>query len=385
MTDGKLRVALVGCGQIADAHLGEIRRILCARAVAVCDQYLDLAKQAAARFGVPGVFTDLGKMLAEVRPDVLHVATPPHTHRPLALQALAAGVHVYVEKPFTVDVTEAEDVLAAAVAAKRLVCVGHDQLYDPAWQECRDLYQRGELGEVVHVDAVLGYDLAGPYGRVTASDPDHWVHRLPGKFFHNTIAHALYKITDFLRDEEPRIFATWFGALPGTDCPTELRVFLQGADVTANLLSSSAIEPSQRVTRVYGTRRVVEVDLDGTKGVVLADDLEPSAAPEPWAALLPALDPTVMGWADRGWFLGPHGPALFDRSGNAGPTVWWDGRIVGGWAQRKDGEVVFRLLEDIGRDGVSAVEAVAQDLRGWLGALRVTARFRTPLEKELVA
>ena len=231
--------------------------------MAVCDQYLDLAKQAAARFGVPGVFTDLGKMLAEVRPDVLHVATPPHTHRPLALQALAAGVHVYVEKPFTVDVTEAEDVLAAAVAAKRLVCVGHDQLYDPAWQECRDLYQRGELGEVVHVDAVLGYDLAGPYGRVTASDPDHWVHRLPGKFFHNTIAHALYKITDFLRDEEPRIFATWFGALPGTDCPTELRVFLQGADVTANLLSSSAIEPSQRVTRVYGTRRVVEVDLDG--------------------------------------------------------------------------------------------------------------------------
>ena len=263
MTDSKLKVALVGCGQIADAHLGEIRRILCARAVAVCDQYLDLAKQAAARFGVPGVFTDLGKMLAEVRPDVLHVATPPHTHCPLTLQALAAGLHVYVEKPFTVDVTEAEEVLAAAVAAERLVCVGHDQLYDPAWQECRELYQRGELGEVVHVDAVLGYDLAGPYGRVTASDPDHWVHRLPGKFFHNTIAHALYKITDFLLDEEPRIFATWFGALPGTDCPTELRVFLQGADVTANLLSSSAIEPSQRVTRVYGTRRVVEVDLDG--------------------------------------------------------------------------------------------------------------------------
>ena len=128
-----------------------------------------------------------------------------------------------------------------------------------------------------------------------------------------------------------------------------------------------------------------EVDLDGARGVVLADDLEPAAAPEPWVALLPALDPTVMGWADRGWFLGRHGPALFDRSGNAGPTVWWDGRIVGGWAQRKDGEVVFRLLEDIGRDGVSAVEVVGQELRSWLGPLQVTPRFRTPLEKELVA
>ncbi|MBJ7601480.1 MAG: hypothetical protein DLM67_08830 [Candidatus Nephthysia bennettiae] len=130
---------------------------------------------------------------------------------------------------------------------------------------------------------------------------------------------------------------------------------------------------------------VEAVDLDGVAGVVLAGDLEPVPSPEPWAALLPALDPTVMGWPDRGWFLGRHGPALFDRSGNAGPTVWWDGQIVGGWAQRKDGEVVFRILEDVGEEGVGAIEAVAEELRGWLGPLRVTPRFRTPLEKELVA
>jgi Winged helix DNA-binding domain len=130
---------------------------------------------------------------------------------------------------------------------------------------------------------------------------------------------------------------------------------------------------------------IAEVDLGGMQGVVLAGDLEPVPRPEPWAALLPALDPTVMGWADRRWFLGEHAPALFDRSGNAGPTVWWDGRIVGGWAQRKDGEVVFRILEDIGKEGVSAMDAVAQELRGWLGPLRVTPRFRTPLEKELVS
>nr|MDQ3989768.1 winged helix DNA-binding domain-containing protein [Actinomycetota bacterium] len=78
----------------------------------------------------------------------------------------------------------------------------------------------------------------------------------------------------------------------------------------------------------------VEVDLDGAVGLVLADDLDPVPAVEPWAALLPALDPTAMGWSERGWFLGDHGPVLFDRSGNIGPTVWWDGRIVGGWAQR---------------------------------------------------
>jgi Winged helix DNA-binding domain len=131
----------------------------------------------------------------------------------------------------------------------------------------------------------------------------------------------------------------------------------------------------------------VEVDLDasGACGLLLADDVEPVAAPEPWAALLPALDPTVMGWAARGWFLGEHGPALFDRSGNAGPTVWWDGRIVGGWVQRADGEVAFRLLKDVGSDASSAVEEEAKRLEAWLGPARITPRFRTPLERELSA
>jgi len=92
-----------------------------------------------------------------------------------------------------------------------------------------------------------------------------------------------------------------------------------------------------------------------------------------------------MGWTERGWFLGDHAGALFDRSGNAGPTVWWDGRIVGGWAQRKDGEIAFRLLEDVGADALRAVEAQAETLATWLGKVRVTPRFRTPLERELVA
>jgi hypothetical protein len=129
----------------------------------------------------------------------------------------------------------------------------------------------------------------------------------------------------------------------------------------------------------------VEVELDGSTGFALPGDLEPEAAPEPWAALLPALDPTVMGWSDRGWFLSAHGPALFDRSGNVGPTVWWEGRIVGGWAQRRSGEVVFRLLEDVGAEACRAVAAEAERLTAWLGPIRVTPRFRTPLERELVA
>ncbi len=144
----------------------------------------------------------------------------------------------------------------------------------------------------------------------------------------------------------------------------------------------------REVKRALAAIRPVEVDLDGEPGLVLADDQDPDPpATEPWAALLPALDPTVMGWAGpgRGWFLGGHGPALFDRNGNAGPTVWWDGRVVGGWAQRGDGEIVFRLLEDVGDDAVTAVEAEVERLAAAIGPVVVIPRFRTPLWRELIS
>jgi hypothetical protein len=140
-----------------------------------------------------------------------------------------------------------------------------------------------------------------------------------------------------------------------------------------------------QVKRALAGAGAVEVDLDGTPGLVLDRDLEPPAAAAPWVALLPALDPTVMGWSERDWYLGAHGPTLFDRNGNAGPTVWWDGRVVGGWASRADGEIAVRLLEDVGAEGAAAVEAAAGGLADWLGGVRVTPRFRTPLERELSA
>jgi hypothetical protein len=143
--------------------------------------------------------------------------------------------------------------------------------------------------------------------------------------------------------------------------------------------------PMGQVRRAVAAAGAVEVDLDGTPGLVLPDDLDRVPAPAPWAALLPALDPTTMGWAGRDFYLGPHRQVLFDRNGNAGPAVWWDGRVVGGWAQRKTGEIVLRLLEDVGADATAAIEAEAAGLAAWLGPVRITPRFRTPLERELVA
>lgn len=125
----------------------------------------------------------------------------------------------------------------------------------------------------------------------------------------------------------------------------------------------------------------VAVDLDGDPGWVLPHDVDEVDLAEPWAALLPPLDPTTMGWKHRDWYLGPHRDLLFDTSGNAGSTAWSDGRIVGGWRQDEDGAVELQLLEDVGREAADRLGAEADRLASWLGGRRVVPRFPSPLSK----
>ena len=128
------------------------------------------------------------------------------------------------------------------------------------------------------------------------------------------------------------------------------------------------------------------VRIGGQPGYVLPGDADEVTQVPPAAVLLPALDPTPMGWQDRGWFLpDEHRGALFDRTGNVGPTVWWGGEVIGGWGQLPDGTVVWRALADRGEEAARAVDHEAAGLTARLGGVRITPRFRTPLERELTA
>lgn len=129
----------------------------------------------------------------------------------------------------------------------------------------------------------------------------------------------------------------------------------------------------------------VEVDLndgkgDGT-GYVLPDDLDPEPDVGPWAALLPGLDVTPMGWSDRTWYLGAHRGHVFDTNGNAGPTAWCNGRVVGSWSQDADGRVVLRPAEALRRDDLRALTVCAAELTDWLGGVRISPRFPSPLSR----
>ncbi|MEU7891516.1 winged helix DNA-binding domain-containing protein [Nonomuraea sp. NPDC049152] len=172
-----------------------------------------------------------------------------------------------------------------------------------------------------------------------------------------------------VRDARAELVRRWLAAYgPGTEADLKWWTGWSLGDVRKALAAVGATE--------------VELE-DGPAGYVLPGDVE-ADEPEPWAAFLPALDPTPMGWQQRDWYLPQaHRAELFDRSGNVGPTVWWNGAVVGGWGQRADGEVVWRLLEDVGSDARQAVERAAEGVTAWLDGVTVTPRFRTPLERAL--
>lgn len=126
----------------------------------------------------------------------------------------------------------------------------------------------------------------------------------------------------------------------------------------------------------------VEVLLeDGRPAWLLPDDIDDPGPVRPWVALLPVLDPTVMGWKGRDFFLGPHAPMLFDTNGNAGTTAWYAGRVVGCWVQDGDGVVVLELLEEIPARGRAALEREAALLTTWLGGHRVSTVYPSPAMK----
>jgi hypothetical protein len=124
----------------------------------------------------------------------------------------------------------------------------------------------------------------------------------------------------------------------------------------------------------------VEVRLEsGRTGFLLPEDLEEVPVPGDWAALLPALDPTTMGWKERDWYLGEHAEVMFDRNGNGGPTAWWNGRIVGGWTQREDGTVLVVPAQELPGSATEALAEEAALLSEWLAGDVVRSIYQSPL------
>lgn len=261
-----MNTAIVGCGQIADGHVEQLRKLRDVNVVAVCDREPLMAEQLAARHGVPRHYSDFDQMLAREDLDVVHVTTPPQSHRALACAAMARGCHVYVEKPLAPTVAEAREIVAEAERRGRKLTIGYTYANDPPALDLTDAVARGAIGEPLHVESFFGYNLAGSYGRAIFGDARHWVHDLPGQLLQNNVDHLLNKLLPFLPDARPEIHAMGWVSRPERWgdrrdlAHDELRVMLRGASVSAYATFSASIRPVAHFVRVYGSRGTAHAD-----------------------------------------------------------------------------------------------------------------------------
>ena len=266
-----LKVAIVGCGKIADDHAAQIQRIPGCRIVGVCDSEPLMARQLAERFAVEHQFTDLGEMLTQAQPHVVHITTPPQSHFALGQRCLDQGCHIYVEKPFTIDEPEAKKLIARAEAKGLRVTVGHDGQFSQVARRMRRLIQSGYLGgTAVHMESYFCYDLSDPaYARALLSNKAHWVRKLPGQLMHNIISHGVAQIAEFLSGESLQVAAHGFVSpalkrLGETELVDELRVIISedGGRTTAYFTFSSQMRPQLHQFRIYGPDNGLILDQD---------------------------------------------------------------------------------------------------------------------------
>lgn len=265
-----LKVAIVGCGRIADAHASQIQRISGCEIVGVYDREPLMARQLFERFPVKRYFSDLAELLGDAQPDVVHITTPPDSHFDIARVCLEHGCHVYVEKPFTLDEAQARRLIALADDRGRKITVGHDDQFSPVARRMRSLIESGFLGSnPVHMESHYCYDL-GQSGYVGAllGDSGHWVRRLPGKLLQNVISHGIARIAEFLTSESPRVIAHGFvspalKALGESEIVDELRVIISEEEgATAYFTFSSQMRPSAHQFCIYGNKNGLALDQD---------------------------------------------------------------------------------------------------------------------------
>ena len=278
-----MRVGIIGCGKIADGHAEQLRALGEVELVAACDREPLMVQQFLDRW--PGLrgYQDAAGMLAAERLDVVHVATPPDSHVALACLALDAGCHVFVEKPFALDADGARAILDCAARNGRRACVNYLYNFESPALALQADVDAGRLGEVVHIDTSYGYNLSGDYGIAVMGDPAHWVHRLPGRLFHNVIDHVLAKVVPFLEGPVDVHARAWrmrpaSGSALVDAMPDELRFLLAGANgVTVSGMGSSHARPVSHAMTVRGTRDTVELDYAARTFVRSQRQQQPSA------------------------------------------------------------------------------------------------------------
>lgn len=263
-----LRVGIIGCGRIADAHAVEILKITDAKLVGACDNEPLMARQLCERFNAGRHFGDVAEFLETVRPDVVHVTSPPLAHLALGRQCLEAGCNVMFEKPFTLNTGEVEELIGIAEWKNLKITVDHNVQFTPSALKMRELIKSGYLGgPPVHVESIWCYSYGDAgYAKALLGEKTHWVRNLPGKMLHNIVSHGISKIAEFMTDDQLSVMAYGFSSkvlqeLNETEIQDELRVIIHDRrPVTGYFTFSTQMGPPIHQLRVYGPKASLVVD-----------------------------------------------------------------------------------------------------------------------------
>jgi predicted dehydrogenase len=256
----RLKVAVLGAGLIATAkHLPALRNLkgsveLCG----VCD--IDLAQASKAVHGFPSAkpYTDLARLLAEQKPDIVDICTPPKLHAAMALRCLDAGAHLVIEKPLAQTVEECDRIIEAAKRAGRQVCVAHSDLFYPAFVRARQAVDEGRIGRVVG----MRIHLSTPRDYIT-SKRDHWAHALPGGVFGESGPHVVYMTLAYLnRVREVRVLGRKLLPEYPWSAYEDYRVELVGDALTCTATLTYATSQWGAEVELWGTDGTIRIDLE---------------------------------------------------------------------------------------------------------------------------
>lgn len=250
------RVGIIGCGHISEQHLRALRRIRGAEVVAVCDRDESRARAVQIAHRVKMKFDSIEAMLETAAPDVVHVLTPPASHRGIVVSLLDAGRDVLVEKPMAMNVTECRSMVDAARRAGKRLAVCHNYLYVPALVEARTLADSGALGRLVGADLFWRMSTFRADLRGSAVE---WMRKLPGGPFSEVLPHLVYVVRSIMGQPSMESVLV-MGEKPGAE-KTELRAVLSSPNGPITLAISLASAPVQKILRVHGTRMSLAVDL----------------------------------------------------------------------------------------------------------------------------
>lgn len=265
-----IRACIVGCGKIAEAHASIIKSIINAKLAATCDKEILMARQLAERYGAEAYYDDLFSMLEKEKPDVVHITTPPQSHYEIAKLCMNAGCHVFIEKPFTVNLKETKELLDLAKNKNLKITVGTDEQFSHVAIQMRRLVSEGWLGEPPYImDCYYCYDLGDErYARAFLKNRSHWLWQLPGQLIQNIIPHAVMKICEFLDPKNVEVSAIGFTSkflldLAEHELRDELRAIIKdNKGTTAYLTFSTQIRPPIRQFAIYGNKNGLILDQD---------------------------------------------------------------------------------------------------------------------------